>query len=273
MREVFIHQDSARVGLYKSVLDSAGIPNFVRNALTNNSVTDMPSPIFFPALCVMHDEDYDAAIELLRKVVKPEPADGPDWKCPSCGEEVPATFDTCWKCNTEREPGQAGAPVASPPSVSVAPAAIAAPSAEADARKIANLFRWLLIVAFLWEIGWAFILPAMGVHAVLEPPAAVQAYFDAHGPSPSMQGLSRMVHYYYWAIALVGMLLCFCFSRYGRVMYVLLMVLDIPRFLGLSHGVSPRGLAVAAHFHVLLLGVLLAMMYLPPLAGAFSRKS
>src|SRR5262245_21799016 len=62
MREVFIHQDSAKVGLYKSILDAAEIPNFVRNGLANNSVTDMPSPVFFPALCVLNDEDYDKAL-------------------------------------------------------------------------------------------------------------------------------------------------------------------------------------------------------------------
>jgi len=26
----------------------------------------------------------------------------PDWKCPKCGEEVPATFDECFKCGAER---------------------------------------------------------------------------------------------------------------------------------------------------------------------------
>jgi hypothetical protein len=103
MREVFIHQDSARVGLYKSVLDGAKIPNFVRNGLTNNSFTGIPTPLFFPALCVVNDEDYERAIEVLRKVVKPDPSDAPDWKCSACGETVPGTFDTCWKCSTERD--------------------------------------------------------------------------------------------------------------------------------------------------------------------------
>lgn len=58
MREVFVNQDHARVGFYKSVLEEAGIPNFVRNETANN-ITDMPSLVLFPALCVVHDEDYD----------------------------------------------------------------------------------------------------------------------------------------------------------------------------------------------------------------------
>ncbi len=104
MREVFIHQDSAFVGLCKSVLDGAGIPNFVRNGLTNNSITGIPVPLFYPTLCVANDEDYEAAVELLREVIKPEPSEGPDWKCPACGEEVPGTFENCWKCQAERKP-------------------------------------------------------------------------------------------------------------------------------------------------------------------------
>jgi hypothetical protein len=29
---------------------------------------------------------------------QPEPADGPAWRCNSCGEENPGTFNECWKC-------------------------------------------------------------------------------------------------------------------------------------------------------------------------------
>ena len=67
MREVFVNQDHARVGFYKSILDQAGIANFVRNESANN-ITEMPSPIFFPALCVIHDEDYDKAMAVLREM-------------------------------------------------------------------------------------------------------------------------------------------------------------------------------------------------------------
>jgi hypothetical protein len=101
MREVFVNQDHARVGFYKSVLDEAGIPNFVRNEMANN-ITEMPSPLFFPALCVMNDEDYDQAMSLLGEIYYGQPAETADWVCPKCGEEVPGTFDSCWQCNTPR---------------------------------------------------------------------------------------------------------------------------------------------------------------------------
>ncbi len=98
MREVFCHQDSARVGLYQSILQEAGIPSFIRNGHTNNTVS--PTPNFYPALCVVNDDQYAAALELLQNVEEPEPARLPEWVCPGCQEEVPGNFDACWNCGT-----------------------------------------------------------------------------------------------------------------------------------------------------------------------------
>ncbi len=106
MREVFVNQDHARVGYYKSVLDQAGIPNFVRNELSNNSIAEMPSPLFFPALCVVRDEDYEKAMQILGEIYYAPASSAPDWRCAQCGEEVPGTFDSCWQCGALR----AGAP-------------------------------------------------------------------------------------------------------------------------------------------------------------------
>lgn len=109
MKEIFVNQDHARVGYYKSVLEEAGIPNFVRNELANN-ITNLPSPIFFPTLCVVHDEDYDEAMRLLSAIYYAPPSQAPDWHCPKCSEEVPGTFDSCWKCGALRAdlPSNAG---------------------------------------------------------------------------------------------------------------------------------------------------------------------
>ena len=101
MREVFVHQDHARVGFYKSILDEAGIPNFIRNEMANN-ITEMPSPIFYPTLCVLQDEDYGEAMGILSKIYYEQPTQEAEWRCPKCNEEVPGTFDSCWSCGTVR---------------------------------------------------------------------------------------------------------------------------------------------------------------------------
>lgn len=101
MREVFVNQDHARVGFYKSILDEADIANFVRNDTANN-LSEMPSPLFFPALCVMNDEDYDEAMRILGEIYYDRAPPIADWKCSQCGEEVPGTFDSCWQCGWVR---------------------------------------------------------------------------------------------------------------------------------------------------------------------------
>ena len=105
MQEVFCHQDFSLVGLYQSVLTSAGISCFIRNQATHNTMTGLPAPLFFPALCVTDPNDFDRAMELLKEVQEPtEPS--ADWKCASCGEDVPGNFDVCWKCNQPRDSAQ-----------------------------------------------------------------------------------------------------------------------------------------------------------------------
>ena len=103
MREIFVNQDHARVGYYKSLLDEAGIPCFIRNKHTNHSMTSMPSPVFFPALCVVDDADYDEAMQLLGEIHHPaDPPDPSDWICPGCNEVIPGSFDSCWQCGGDR---------------------------------------------------------------------------------------------------------------------------------------------------------------------------
>ena len=101
MREVFVNQDAARVGFFKSVLEEAGIPSFVRNEMANN-ITEMPSPLFFPALCVVRDEDYDQAMRILGEIYYDRAPDSPEWRCSKCGEDVPGTFNSCWRCEAVR---------------------------------------------------------------------------------------------------------------------------------------------------------------------------
>ena len=74
--------------------------------LTHNLLTGIPSHLFYPKLCIIDDEDLDAALELLGPLHEkgnPQVASaGPDWTCPQCGESVPAGFDQCWKCDAVR---------------------------------------------------------------------------------------------------------------------------------------------------------------------------
>ncbi len=102
MREVFTHQDYTRVGYFKSILDAEGVENFIRNQYTHSTMTELPSGVFFPSLCVLHDEDYERAMEILAPYHHPLQPTGEDWICPACGETVPTGFEICWKCEGEK---------------------------------------------------------------------------------------------------------------------------------------------------------------------------
>ena len=67
MKELFREQDFARVGYYQSILEAEGIRTHVRNRDLVAMTTDIPIPEFFPALCVLDENDYSRAMEILRE--------------------------------------------------------------------------------------------------------------------------------------------------------------------------------------------------------------
>ncbi len=100
MKELFRERDFTKVGFFQSILESEGIATIVRNEhLTSSGLTEIPIPEFFPALCVVNDEDYERAINLLReRAVENEKNADKEIDCPKCSEENPGNFDVCWSC-------------------------------------------------------------------------------------------------------------------------------------------------------------------------------
>ena len=100
MKEIFRERDYTRVGFCQSILEEAGIATHVRNKDLVGTLTEIPIPEFFPALCVVNDEDYEKAVALLRERFEAdaERAQQEDITCGKCSEENPANFDICWSC-------------------------------------------------------------------------------------------------------------------------------------------------------------------------------
>lgn len=99
MVEIFRDISSLKVGRYQSILEEQGIQTFIRNE--NLALTEVPIPVFYPALCVMNDEDHKKAMSILQEIIKKEHTeiDSPDINCPSCHQPNPANFETCWSCS------------------------------------------------------------------------------------------------------------------------------------------------------------------------------
>ena len=66
MKELFRERDDTRVGYCAEVLKAAEIQAIVRNKGLVGALTEVPIPEFYPALCVVDDEDYEPAMDLLR---------------------------------------------------------------------------------------------------------------------------------------------------------------------------------------------------------------
>ena len=60
MTELYTHPDYTRVGYLESALKEAGIACFVQNATSQTYLTGIPSPLFYPKLCLTHDKDSES---------------------------------------------------------------------------------------------------------------------------------------------------------------------------------------------------------------------
>lgn len=100
MKELFREKDITRVSYYKAVLEDRGIPTMIRNEyLTMSGLSDIPIPEFFPALCVMKDEDYLEAVAIIREQLDANQKNADtEISCASCGETNPGNFELCWSC-------------------------------------------------------------------------------------------------------------------------------------------------------------------------------
>lgn len=97
MKPILRERDLARLSFCRHLLEEAGIPTFVRNEAL--SVTEAPIPNFLPTLCVVKDEDFEQALELIQRRSRELAETSTEERtCPACGEQVPGNFELCWNC-------------------------------------------------------------------------------------------------------------------------------------------------------------------------------
>ncbi len=104
MEELFRERDFTRIGYCQSILEEAGIATHVRNKDLVGTLTEVPIPEFFPALCVVDPADRERALALLKERFESDAQrSDEEWHC-ACGEENPGNLDVCWSCGEERAP-------------------------------------------------------------------------------------------------------------------------------------------------------------------------
>ena len=100
MKEIYRHHEMINVANLRDILQAAEIPCIIRNeSLAMSGITEIPIPEFFPNLCVIHDEDEERALQLLRDHQERMSAGSElERVCPACGETNPGNFDICFSC-------------------------------------------------------------------------------------------------------------------------------------------------------------------------------
>lgn len=98
MKKVTAADSIITINHYKNLLESEGIPAFIRNEHLGSIVGEMPFQEVWPQLWVRNDLDYDRALQLIdqQKVVDESPAES--WRCEKCGTDNEGQFAACWQC-------------------------------------------------------------------------------------------------------------------------------------------------------------------------------
>jgi hypothetical protein len=122
MIRVFSAPIPAQAHIVRGALEAAGIPAEVRGEARTPLAGGLPVDACFAEVWV-GDDAAAAALELIAELAPGQSsgalslADAPtggelspagEWRCARCGETSPATFETCWQCQTPRDPGPGG---------------------------------------------------------------------------------------------------------------------------------------------------------------------
>ncbi len=100
MKDLFREFDFTKVGYYQSIIESQGVETFVRNRDSASLVGEAAiMPDLWPTLCVVNDEDYERAMQMIRDSVSVD-SERSDIEvvCSACQEKNPGNFDLCWSC-------------------------------------------------------------------------------------------------------------------------------------------------------------------------------
>jgi len=65
MKELFRERELITITYYESLLNAEGIETFIKNENVS-ALEGVSIPDFFPALCILHDEDYEAAEKIIK---------------------------------------------------------------------------------------------------------------------------------------------------------------------------------------------------------------
>jgi len=105
MKKLYTFSPTERVlaGMFRELLQGEGVACLLRNDQLCAGLGEIPFTECYPELWVVDDELFPRAKSLLAQFMARE-ADGANWICPACGEEVEGQFNSCWNCGADPKP-------------------------------------------------------------------------------------------------------------------------------------------------------------------------
>jgi hypothetical protein len=102
MQRVFSSPNLMAVTELKRLLETEGIPCFVKNEILAGLSPEVPWTETFPELWVQNDSDLSRARSIKEDWKKPPTESLGQWTCPTCHEELEGQFTSCWNCGTKK---------------------------------------------------------------------------------------------------------------------------------------------------------------------------
>ena len=86
----------------RNLLDSAGIPTFLRNENMMRLAGEVPFDQCWPEVWLENPDDLARARQLLRELSSGRGPPAPAWTCERCNEWLEGQFTACWNCGAQR---------------------------------------------------------------------------------------------------------------------------------------------------------------------------
>ena len=104
--EVYGARTDWEAHLVRGLLEDAGIKARIVGEMLKGAAGELPlGATIAPRVWVFEKDEAGARAiieEWEARYLADRARNEPPWACPQCGEAVDATFDLCWKCQTQR---------------------------------------------------------------------------------------------------------------------------------------------------------------------------
>jgi len=105
MFRIFSAPHAGTVYIAKQALENHGIEAIVQNDNLSQASGDIAPISTWVELWIVDESRLPEASEILKQAFDNRGTDEESlggWRCESCGEKLPPSFDVCWKCGEDR---------------------------------------------------------------------------------------------------------------------------------------------------------------------------